>query len=93
MRFRSFISIILLLLVSVSAGRASATGTAVTGMVVDSSGGSLPGVTVTMTRKGAETAATEPLLQVTDGDGRFIESVPQLDGPLRIVGRRGSVVV
>src|SRR5690348_17076839 len=74
MRFRSFISIILLLL-SVSAGRASATGTAVTGMVVDTSGGSLPGVTVTMTLKGADkgtkTEAAEPLLQVTDGDGRF----------------------
>jgi len=45
-------------------------------MVVDTSGGSLPGVTVTMTRTGAakpsETgAAAEPLLQVTDGDGRF----------------------
>src|SRR5690242_19015128 len=74
MRLRSFISIILLFIASAGRVYAAAdslpTGTAVTGIVVDTSGGSLPGVTVTLTPAGAAPSA-EPLLQVTDGDGRF----------------------
>src|SRR5689334_7155913 len=72
MRLRSFISIILLFIASAGRVYAAAdslpTGTAVTGIVVDTSGGSLPGVTVTLTPAGAAPSA-EPLLQVTDGDG------------------------
>jgi hypothetical protein len=67
MRLRSFVSIILLLLAS----SARAAGIDITGVVVDTSGGSLPGVTVTVTPTGAGAASAEPTLQVTDGDGRF----------------------
>ncbi len=78
MTHRSFVSIILLFIASIApVGRAYAAAdsstsaaTAVTGIVSDTSGGTLPGVTVTLTPTSAA-ANAEPLLQVTDGDGRF----------------------
>jgi hypothetical protein len=51
-----------------------------TGVALDSSGGALPGVTVTLT---PTTAAAEPLVQVTDETGRF--TFDQLEpGPYRL---------
>src|SRR5262245_22415636 len=70
MRVREFVGVILLVFASTVgvAGRADA-ATSLRGSAVDTSGGVLPGVTVTATP--AATPQAEPQLQVTDGEGKF----------------------
>src|SRR5690242_13952964 len=70
MRVRSIVAIVTLFMGIIGgATRAHAAEPALRGTAVDSSGGVLPGVTVTATPAAAPQA--DPQLQVTDGDGKF----------------------
>ena len=70
MRLRSFVAAILGLIALLATGpQLRAAGRSISGIAVDESGGVLPGVTVTVVPTG--TPQAEPLMQVTDGEGKF----------------------
>src|SRR5215471_16078575 len=70
MRVKTLIGIVTLFIgIIAGASRAGAAEAVLRGSAVDTSGGVLPGVTVTATP--AATPSAEPQLQVTDGDGKF----------------------
>ena len=70
MRFRAFVAAILGLIALIAAApQIHAAGRSISGIAVDESGGVLPGVTVTVVP--TATPQAEPLMQVTDGEGKF----------------------
>src|SRR4029079_19640111 len=70
MRLRTFFAAILGLITLLASGpQLRAAGRSIGGIAVDESGGVLPGVTVTVVPTG--TPQAEPLMQVTDGEGKF----------------------
>src|ERR1043166_2338755 len=70
MRFRAFVAVVLgVISLLAAAGQVRAAGPSISGVAVDASGGVLPGVTVTVVPAGG--AQAEPLMQVTDGEGKF----------------------
>ena len=70
MRVRTFVAVILgFISIIAASGQMHAAGPSISGIAVDASGGVLPGVTVTVVPAGS--AQAEPLMQVTDGEGKF----------------------
>jgi Carboxypeptidase regulatory-like domain len=70
MRLRTFVAATLGLIALIAAGpQIHATGLSISGIAIDESGGVLPGVTVTVVP--TATPQAEPLMQVTDGEGKF----------------------
>jgi len=70
MRLRTFVVAILGLITLLATGlQLRAAGLSIGGIAVDESGGVLPGVTVTVVP--TATPQAEPLMQVTDGEGKF----------------------
>src|SRR4029450_13641774 len=70
MRLRTFVAAILGLITLLATGpQLRAAGLSIGGIAIDESGGVLPGVTVTVVP--TANPAAEPLMQVTDGEGKF----------------------